>query len=110
MTKTAQAGLAATRRGDTPTLLAALDAYTDLTAQLGDTSGADILCAEHRRIRTLAREAGVVYKPCGAGGGDVGMAFSDNMAQINHLSEILEREGFIIVHLCEDKVGLQVET
>lgn len=110
MSETALAGLEATRSGHAGTLLDTLDRYADLLVRLGESSGTDIVCREHQEIRRIAAGAGAVYKSCGAGGGDVGMVFSDNAACIEDLHKILESRGFAVVPLCEDEAGLQVVT
>lgn len=110
LSDTARSGVEAARRGDTASLLDAVRHYSELLVRLGDASETDIVSAEHCRISDLAAEAGAAYKPCGAGGGDVGMVFSDNSASIKHLREVLESAGFGIVPLDTDQAGLQVET
>ncbi len=108
MAETAQGGLEAARRGDTGALLTAVDGYADLLVRLGEASATDIVCAEHRHIREIAARTGAAYKPCGAGGGDVGMIFSDNMDLISNLQEQLEAAGFPVIPLEEDKKGIQI--
>ena len=51
----------------------------DQTARLG------IFSEPHERLHALANQAQVVYKPCGAGGGDIGIAVSDDPDQLNRL-------------------------
>ena len=38
----------------------------------------NIYTAAHQAIEDLAQQHGLVYKPCGAGGGDIGMVFAEN--------------------------------
>lgn len=57
-------------------LFQACRAYADALAGLGEAMGAEIMTAPHRRLAELGRQCGVVYKSCGAGGGDLGIALA----------------------------------
>lgn len=62
--------------------------YADALERFDHTAKLGIFGPRHRRIRDLAARAGVCYKPCGAGGNDIGLAFSANaaaMADFEHL-------------------------
>ena len=72
----AEAAAAALVAGDIPELLQAIAAYAAGLGRLGAASGLDIVCAEHRVLAALAADCGVVYKTCGAGGGDLGVALA----------------------------------
>lgn len=52
----------------------------DTSAQLG------IYDATHSKMHALAQSCGVIYKPCGAGGGDIGAAFSDDSERLERFS------------------------
>jgi len=99
----------AARVSDAATLLAAVDSYADALRRFGDASGIEIYGAGHARIASLAREHGVVYKPCGAGGGDLGVACSNERASLAGLRAALQREGFDALDLAIDPLGLQVQ-
>jgi phosphomevalonate kinase len=45
---------------------------------LGEAAGIDIVSAVHRDLARLAGEHAVAYKPSGAGGRDLGVAFADD--------------------------------
>ncbi len=72
----AEAAEKAVGSGDATTLLAAVKSYAQALQQLGEASGLDIVSAEHRHIGAIAADCGIVYKTCGAGGGDIGMALA----------------------------------
>ncbi len=71
----AQDGVRTLRAGDVPGFLEVAGAFAAALAELGADSGADIVSAPHRELGALVARAGGVYKPSGAGGGDVGIAF-----------------------------------
>lgn len=58
--------------------LARLGAYADALHRLDEVANLGIFSPPHRQGRALAARHGVLYKPCGAGGGDMGIAISDD--------------------------------
>ncbi|HSH43420.1 MAG TPA: hypothetical protein VK973_14965 [Arenicellales bacterium] len=101
----ASAAVVAGRGNDAEEFLGCLDDYATALESLGRESGLDIVSAPHRRLRALARRCGVVYKPCGAGGGDIGIGVCRDRealagfrsalapADFQPLSLNIEREG-----------------
>lgn len=110
LTELATAADDAARRGDAGGLLAAVRAYGPALRRLGEAAGIDVVSAEHDAIESLARGRGAAYKPCGAGGGDVGLACSDDPAALAALRADLERAGYRALDIGIDHVGLQVQT
>jgi phosphomevalonate kinase len=53
--------------------------YYQSLAELGVAAGIPIISDTHQKIETMVRECGGVYKPSGAGGSDIGIAFTDNL-------------------------------
>jgi len=74
----------------------------DHAAELG------IYSAPHARLRALAIEAGVVYKPCGAGGGDLGAAFAPDSDAAARFARSAAADGFPLVPLETAPHGLEV--
>jgi phosphomevalonate kinase len=89
--------------------LAAAAAYAEALDAFGAACGLPIFSAVHRRLRELARAAGVVYKPCGAGGGDFGVLLSAAAQPLAEAGAALERAGFRCLPLCAEERGLQLE-
>ena len=52
--------------------------YVDALRRLDQAAALGIYSPAHERLHTLAHAHDVVYKPCGAGGGDLGAVISDN--------------------------------
>ncbi|HEY5645642.1 MAG TPA: hypothetical protein VIS76_06870 [Pseudomonadales bacterium] len=65
----------------------------DRVAKLG------IYDAAHARLDELASHAQVVYKPCGAGGGDIGIAVGDDAARLESLHTLAVQESFLPLNL-----------
>ena len=77
--------------GDPASLVAALDEYAYALQQLDQAADIGIFGAAHRELRQLAAQAGVVYKPCGAGGDDVGMALATDQSALATFQESVRR-------------------
>jgi phosphomevalonate kinase len=74
----------------------------DATARLGIYSPA------HRTLTDVARAHGVVYKPCGAGGGDLGMAFAIEPGALAAFERGAIAAGFDRLPLELDEHGITV--
>jgi phosphomevalonate kinase len=105
----ASAGAMAMQCGDAATAIEASQAYARGLAELGRASGADIVSAEHVKIGAAAKASGLVYKTCGAGGGDIGVALTTDPDRIADFRRKLEPDGFGILDLALDPDGLRVE-
>lgn len=86
--------LPAWRSGDVQGVLPALRAFDDALTRFDRDSGLGIYSPVHEAMRRLADAHGTVYKPSGAGGGDFGLAFSDDGARIAALRAALAGAGY----------------
>lgn len=68
--------------------------------------GLGIFDAGHGELVSLANDD-VVYKPCGAGGGDVGIVLAEDEAAIVAFVETAEAKGFVRLGLGIDSSGVQ---
>jgi phosphomevalonate kinase len=105
----AQAGCLAAREGDSQGFLYAVREYGLSLAALGDVIGADIVTADHRAIGARAQRFGVVYKISGAGGGDLGLAFSDDAQALEAFCDAVTADGYGVIDIEQDPQGLIVE-
>ena len=69
------AGVQAVRERDLTSWLECIDRYAETLHALGATTGVGIVSDMHARAREVAKHHGLVYKPSGAGIGDMGVAF-----------------------------------
>ncbi len=83
--------------------------YTALQ-ELGERSGVPIISQLHRRLAELAQEAGVAYKPSGAGGGDIGILFSDDPERLKIAEAKAQQEGFHPLTLAVARQGKRILT
>ena len=109
LTATAQAAVAAIDTADSAAFLGHARRYADDLRALGQASGVSIWSAEHEAIGAIAHaHDGVVYKPCGAGGGDVGVVFAMNPDSLAAAVAALAASGFANVPLAVDPTGLRL--
>lgn len=104
----AEAAETAARTADAATLLAAVQSYALALTRLGDASGIDIVSAEHRRIAAIAADCGIVYKTCGAGGGDIGMALTLDPERMQSFEKRLHMAGIQTLQMQVDPRGMQL--
>lgn len=106
----AQAGSAAARGDDGTAFLDSVDEYAAGLQALGRASRTDILSAPHRRLRKLAGRFGVVYKPCGAGGGDIGAAMSRDPEALARFQEAAVTGSFQLLPLISERQGVEASS
>ena len=87
----------------------ALDAYANALKALDNAAGLSVYSPPHLAAERLANASGLVYKPCGAGGGDVGVAVADTPEPLSRFAASAEALGFTILNLEMAANGVQVE-
>ncbi|UCF65710.1 MAG: hypothetical protein JSW33_07715 [bacterium] len=73
--------------------------YFDTLTELGEASQANIVSPVHRKIAGIVYNEGAVYKSSGAGGGDIGLAFTLSKEVAKRVSDKLLRSGFEILNI-----------
>ena len=79
--------------GDAAGILAGLGDYTQALLQFDAAHGMGIFDAGHESLTERAAGEGVVYKPCGAGGGDIGVAVATSRASLASFDKVAARSG-----------------
>jgi phosphomevalonate kinase len=87
-----------------------LAAYVDCLAEFDRAAALGIFGAPHRQLTRLARHAGVLYKPSGAGGGDMGVAFALDSAALATFAASARAAGFSLPAMEPDQHGIEVIT
>jgi len=96
--------------GDAGMVLAALAGFVERLQSYDVSEGRGIFDAGHARLVDAARDfSGVVYKPCGAGGGDVGMAFAESPDALAAFAECAAGHGFSALDAALDPDGVRFE-
>lgn len=101
-------GCKAFRSGDINGFLEIIPAFTNLEGILGNSSGTDIVSEAHKKISRLVDSAGGVYKPSGAGGGDIGLAFCSDDDTLQQIKSNISETSFEVLDLSILKEGIQV--
>lgn len=104
----AAAGSAAGAWSGGSAVLPALANYADALAAFDRQHGLGIFGAGHGDLAEAARRLGAVYKPCGAGGGDIGIALSDSAAILDAFAGTAVVKGFQRLELSIDSVGVRL--
>jgi phosphomevalonate kinase len=99
-------GIGHIRAGEVGGLLADVDAFADAMERLGHAVGIPIFSDEHVALHRLARDCGLSYKPSGAGGGDVGIGFSNDPEAVAAFAQRAAAAGFPSLDLEIDPRGV----
>ncbi len=94
MTELAVAGFHSLEQSDTMGFLELVSRYGDTMQELGNASNTPIISSEHAQIRDICTEAGLAYKPSGAGGGDLGILFASGDQDVTETLRKLEQAGY----------------
>jgi phosphomevalonate kinase len=100
-------GIEALREARVDGFLSAVADFGTGLEELGRAAGLEIISDEHRRLAEIAHRCGAVYKPSGAGGGDVGVAFTDDAEVARSFAEGVGRAGFDLLEVSPDPDGLK---
>lgn len=74
--------------------LGALDSYQESLNSFTQQMGAPAMSRVHKRISELCKRKDIVYKPSGAGVGDMGLLFALSRNEFDEAREKLKAEGF----------------
>jgi phosphomevalonate kinase len=91
--------------GDTGGVLDGLGAYCESLRRFDDEYALDIFGAGHGALADSAADFGVVYKPCGAGGGDIGVALAASKDSLTSFAAVARRKGFMPLETKMDPRG-----
>lgn len=109
MSKVSSEGAGALASRQLAQFFRSIQAYYRLMDKLGQMSDAPIVSPPHRRIAEIVYAGDAVYKPSGAGGGDLGVAFSDSQKALKTCAAQLHQAGFGIIDLNFISNGLQIK-
>lgn len=82
------------KNGDTKEFLKIVDQFILQEMKLGTASSTEIISEAHKNIMDTVKSAGGVYKPSGAGSGDIGVAFCDNQDTADRIIAALKQNNF----------------
>jgi phosphomevalonate kinase len=107
----AAAGVLATgwATGDATVLMTLLGHYANALAAFDAVHDLGVFVAGHAELAAAAGGCGVVYKPCGAGGGDVGIALGTDRDALERFAVLAARHGFVRLDLGLDRRGAALD-
>jgi len=108
MARLAQAGWQACADNEATALARYAGEYYFAMQRLGALTGADIISRDHQKLCALALEAGLSYKPSGAGGGDIGLLFFQRREDTLPLLPKLKAAGFEPLKLAQCTSGFHL--
>ena len=92
---------------DGAVLFDACAAYAVEMVALGDAMGKEVMTAPHRRLAKHGHECGVVYKSCGAGGGDLGIALARDAEKLRAFELGVSDCGGVPLNLAISEFGAE---
>ena len=97
---------AAWSRGDPREILESYPAYIDALERFSSVNDLGIFDAGHAGLVNAAADTEVVYKPCGAGGGDIGIVLGACEHDVKEFCEQASRHKFTVLDLAVDEQGI----
>jgi phosphomevalonate kinase len=101
--------VAAWRGGQVAAIINSLRAYTAALRRFDVEHELGIFAAGHAALGAAAESSGVLYKPCGAGGGDLGIVLATEDAAIDAFLVPARKHGFRRVPAAIDADGLRCD-
>lgn len=92
-------GCSAFADGDSERFLDTVPAYLNQERKLGTACGIEIISPSHKKLEQIVLESGGVYKPSGAGGGDIGVAFCSSEETHHELQNAIKKSQYEILDL-----------
>ncbi len=106
----ANTGVAAFEKHNWANFFDACATYHQTLSDLGRHSRAPIISKPHFELARIVKQAGAIYKPSGAGGGDLGIALSASQTVIEQVQAKVRAAGFHWIDLDRNDHGVWVET
>ncbi len=82
---------------DSVKFIAYLAEYIDALRAFDHDANLNIFTHDHLRLATIAARSDVIYKPCGAGGGDIGIAISNDAGALEAFTDIVSKESYVVL-------------
>lgn len=92
--------------GDPGGIIDVLNQYVTVLTQFSEALDLGIFDAGHGELLAVAESCNAVYKPCGAGGGDIGVVMAESVDAVEDFCNAVARRGFSMPGLERDPLGL----
>ncbi|NNC76372.1 MAG: hypothetical protein HKN77_00325 [Woeseiaceae bacterium] len=97
------------REGHADAVLDVLRSYVTALKQFDVDHALGIFDAGHDALTETAKSSGIVYKPCGAGGGDVGVVVGSDAAAVSRFTRNASNRGFQLLDVQIDERGAVID-
>lgn len=104
-----RAALRAAANADAASYVAALADSAGQLGALAEAAELPIFAGGHEQLLRIGGACGVAYKPCGAGGGDIGIATAVDASELTAFEQAARGEGYSILSMECDPHGVRVE-
>ena len=94
--------------GDTDAFLNIVEDFKNQEYLLGQESDTEIISDVHQEIFRMVKSAGGTYKPSGAGGGDIGVAFCKDSSTAEQIRQVISESMFDVMDLKMNPTGTEV--
>jgi len=95
------------KRNDLVSLLNMLNIYVDALQDFNSHYKIGVFDSGHQELTDMTKNIeNIIYKPCGAGGGDIGIVLSNSIERIDNFVKKAEKLGFISLNALIDPQGL----
>lgn len=98
------------RHGNAPDIMGSLGNYASALQRFSADHGLGVFDAGHAELYEDALERGLVYKPCGAGGGDIGVVFALQRDAAIAFAKRAEARGSRLLDVRSDTRGAVLES
>ena len=109
LSRLSYSGIHAWSEVDIPAFLDIYREYGMILHQLGRLSGTPIFSRSHLDISEIVTKSGAVYKPSGAGGGDIGVALAGSHDKSEKTRRALSGAGFSLLPIRTASAGVYYE-
>lgn len=92
--------------GDTSRILESFPDYVDALRAFSVDHDLGIFDAGHEKISRQASDSGIVYKPCGAGGGDIGIVLAASQQAVDEFCKQARPQDFHVLDIALDDQGV----
>lgn len=96
--------------GNTVDLLDSFHRYIEILMQFDVDHGLGIFDAGHKELAEAAANRKLVYKPCGAGGGDTGMVFATDSEAVAEFANFAGERGYRLLDVSLEASGVILES
>lgn len=104
-----ESGCQAFATGATDQFLDQIEAFYQAQIRFGKTAGVPIISGEHLSMHNFAELNKVYYKPSGAGGGDIGIFFTDDASKFIALRKMLLEKKITLLDVSTSQHGVSFD-